>query len=151
MKKIIQSPSQPVSQSSYLWLEHRHGAVVIAMVAVGMVQAPVHKVVEMVAVGHLLVPAALVATLAGKWRAVGRVLGANRDHVLVVVPGVLGVQMPVVQEVNVVSVLDAGMPAVGAMDVLVIGVGLVAHVVPHSSYCALAARSPFRSPALPVQ
>lgn len=38
-------------------LEQRHGSVIVTVVAVGMVQMPIHKVVDVITVGHRWMPA----------------------------------------------------------------------------------------------
>jgi hypothetical protein len=101
--------------------------VVVAVVAVAMVQAPLEQVVVVVAVRHKLVAAAFVAAGALDGLAGSRVHVADRHDMLVVVALVGSVQMPIVQVIDVVAVLDAGVTAVLAMHMGVLGVGCVAH------------------------
>ena len=104
--------------------------VVVAVVAVRVVQAAIDQVVDVVvvrdgvvsAVGAVLV-AALVA--AGRLGVAGRVVGAGLDHVFVDVVAVRVVQVPVVQVVDMIVVLDRGVAAVRPVDVLVASVDLV--------------------------
>ena len=90
---------------------------VVAVVAVDVMEAAVHEVVEVVTVGHLLVAAALVPARAGHRRTRRRVGRAERDDVFVVVSVVRGVQVAVVQVIDVPVVAHPGVPAVGAVDV----------------------------------
>jgi hypothetical protein len=101
--------------------------VVVAVVAVRMMQAAVDQEIDVVAVRHLLMAAILVLALAIGWRAGVRVGRTDRQDVLAVMAIVLGVQMAVVQEIDVAIVVDARMPAVFAVDMLVIVMDVVAH------------------------
>jgi hypothetical protein len=117
------------------WSGQFDRAVVVAVIAVRVVQVAVHQVVNVVAVRDRLVPAAwavdmprLVAVTfvpRGAGRGVAR---AHRDDVLLhhAVRGLV-VQVAVVQEIGVPVVLDCGVPAAGAVLVGVVGVN-VCHV-----------------------
>jgi hypothetical protein len=100
---------------------------VVAVVAVRVVQPAVHKVIDVVAVRDEGVTAALVAAGARDWYASRRVRVAHLDRMLIVVALVLSVQVAVVQVVHVVAVLDANVAAVRAMDVRVLVVRGVTH------------------------
>lgn len=100
---------------------------IVAVVAVAVVQTAVNQEVEVVAVGHQGVTAALVAALAGDRGTDIGVRLADREHVLVIVALVGVVQVAVVEEVHMAIVLDAHVAAVLAMDVSVVGVGVVGH------------------------
>jgi hypothetical protein len=104
--------------------------VVVAVVAVRVVQPAVDEVIDVVAVRHLFVAALLVLALAGNGGARRRVDGADGDDVFVVVAVVRVVQVAVVQVIDVPVVLDARVPAVVAVDVLVVGVLIAAHRSP---------------------
>jgi hypothetical protein len=101
--------------------------VVVAVVAVGVVEAALVEVVEVVAVRHPLVAAAVVLAVAGDRGAPGRVGGAHFQDVLVVMAVVRRVQVAVVEVIDVPVMADAGVAAVLAVDVAVRVVGLVAH------------------------
>jgi hypothetical protein len=100
---------------------------IVAVVAVRMVQAAVDQIIEVVAVRHLLVTAALVLAGASGRGAVGGVGRAHGQSVLAEMAVVRVVQMAVVQVIDVAIVLDARVPAVLAVNVLVIVVDMVAH------------------------
>jgi hypothetical protein len=100
---------------------------VVAVVAVTVVQTPVDQVVEVVAVRNELVPAPFVAAPARQRLALSRVGCADRNDVLVVVTLVFGVQVAVVQVIDVVAVLDPRMTAVLAVPVYVVLVCGMAH------------------------
>ena len=100
---------------------------VVAVVAVGMVEVAVDEVVDVVAVGHGLVPASgavdmtVLMTGASVPRgAGGRVCLAHLDHVLVHVVAVGMVKVAVVEVVHVVTVPDGDVPAVRAVNVVVV-------------------------------
>ena len=108
---------------------HRDGAVVIAVPVVRMVQVPADEVVDVVAVRNLLVTAAglmhvrspmLAAGVLG--RAVRRIGRADLQDMLVNVVAVRVMQMPVVQVVEVIAVLDRRVPAIGSVLVGVVWV-----------------------------
>lgn len=73
----------------------------------------------MIAVRHALVSAAIVPALAGDRLALVGVVGTHGNRMLIVVIGVWAVQVPIVQIVNMVAVLHAGVPAICAVDVRV--------------------------------
>jgi len=111
-----------------------HGAVVVAMAAVGMMQVARDEVVDVVAVRDGLVPAALrvnmflrVTAAAVRRGADCRVGGADLEDALVHVAFVAVVKVAVVQVVDVVAVLDCEVTAIGAVCVIVIWMGVVAH------------------------
>jgi hypothetical protein len=112
--------------------------VVIAVIAVAMVQMPVDEIVDVVAVGYSFV-AALLSVLvrlymtgAGVVRgAGGRVGSRHGQDVLVNVALVHVVEMALVQVVCVVAVTDGGVAAVGSVGVLMVLVyGMGGHTVP---------------------
>ena len=110
-----------------------HRAVVVAVVAVLVVQAAVYDVVGVVAVRHGFVAAAFAVNMAGTGlhgvAAVG-VGGVYIEAVFVVVAVVFVVQVAVVDVVDVVAVFDGGVAAAFAVNVLVVGMGMaVAHFV----------------------
>lgn len=108
-------------------------AVIVAVSLVGMMEVTVHQIVDVVAVGHGLVPTARAMDVGGvvplacvAVRASGRVGVVHLDPVLVVVAVVRMVQVPIVQVVHVALVPDRDVPAALAMLVVVL-VSLVAH------------------------
>lgn len=110
-----------------------HRAVVVAVVAVLVVQAAVYDVVGVVAVRHGFVAAAFAVNMAGTGlhgvAAVG-VGGIYIEAVFVVVAVVFVVQVAVVDVVDVVAVFDRGMTAAFAVNMLVVGMGMaVAHFI----------------------
>jgi hypothetical protein len=106
-----------------------HRPVIIAVVAVRVMQVTVYDVVDVVAVGDRLmttagsvdmiscVRAALVVR-----RALVRVGGRDLELMLVDMIGVHVMQVAVVNIVHVVAVLDRRMAAAGAMLMIVVGV-----------------------------
>jgi hypothetical protein len=103
------------------------GAVIVAMIAVGMMQVPLDQKVDVVAMRDGLVPAAgavLVAALDVR-RAAGRIRRADRDRMLVDVIAVHVMQVAVVQIVDMTLVADRRVPAARAMLVRVVGVMLL--------------------------
>jgi dihydrodipicolinate synthase/N-acetylneuraminate lyase len=99
--------------------------VVVAVTVVPVVQPPVNEVVGVVAVRHGLVRAARVVAATIRGGAGRRVRLVHGNHMLVVVVAVNRVEMPVVQVVVVVAVRDTQVAARLAVDVGVVGVGVV--------------------------
>jgi hypothetical protein len=107
--------------------------VVVAVVAVGVVQVPVHQVIDVVAVRHRLVAAAgavavvlrVLAAVVGGGAARG-VVGADRQGVFLHPAGAGVVKVPVVQVIDVALVVNAGVPAPGPVLVVVARVVRVA-------------------------
>jgi hypothetical protein len=104
-------------------------AVVVAVVAVRVMQVAVDQVVDVITVRHRLVPAAgavLVARLvpfaAMLGRAAAGIAGRHLDHVLVDVVAVRMMQVTVVEIVDVIAMAHRAMPAIGPVLVRVIGV-----------------------------
>lgn len=104
-----------------------HRAVVIAMVAVLMMQTTVYQVIHMVAVWHGFVSAACaVAVFAASVHGVAAVwVGiVYFQAVFIIMLGVGVVQMPIVQVIHMVAMLDGGVSAVCAVNVGVVCVCL---------------------------
>jgi hypothetical protein len=109
--------------------------VVVAVIAVRVVQVTADQVVDVISVRDRLVTAAwsmfvivLVLVAVVPRRAVGGVGVGHRDRVGLDAVGRVVVQLPVVQVVDVVVMADGRVPAGGAVLVLV----LVAHRSPFS-------------------
>ena len=102
---------------------------VVAVVAVRVVQMTINEVVRVVAMRYGFVSAAgavymsrFVAVAVMIWGADVRVGGADGDAVFIDVVAVRVVQVAVVQVVNVAVVLDGGVAAARAVLVRVVGV-----------------------------
>lgn len=113
-------------------------AVVVAVVAVLLVEVAVDQVIGVVGVGDHLVPAggavaviAAVHDLGVPGRTVGGVV--VRQAVLVDVVPVRVVQVPVVQVVGVPGVAQPGVPAVAGVPVRMAGMDLVLVVMRHAA------------------
>jgi hypothetical protein len=114
----------------------RDRAVVVAVPFVRVVQVPVGQVVQVVAVGHLLMPAASPVHVARLVRAAvvlrctrSGVSRVNREYVLIDVALVRVVHVSVVEIVRMTLVSDRGMSAAWAVLVLVALVDLMLLVV----------------------
>jgi len=99
-------------------------SVIVAVVAVRMMQVPGNHEVDMVAVRHFGVPAFRVMLVASRVviaralrRARGWISATDADRMLVGVPRVNAVQVSVVQVVGVTLVLDGNVAASGAVRV----------------------------------
>jgi hypothetical protein len=111
--------------------------VIVAVIAVRMVQMAVHEVVDVVAVRHRFVAAAgamdvtlRMAAAVVLGRTVGRVLLGHIDGVLLHLASFRVVQVAVVQIIDVVAVLDRGVAAAFAVVVIVIVMMLTHRLAP---------------------
>jgi hypothetical protein len=100
------------------------GTVIIAVIAVTMVQFAVAEIIEMVAVRHAFVPCGLVIAGAGNGRA-GRGIGiADRNHMFIIMVAVPIVQVSIVQIIDVAFVQNSDVTAILPVNMSVFaGVG----------------------------
>jgi hypothetical protein len=101
--------------------------VVVAVVAVRMMQPAIDQEIHMVAVRHRLMAAVVVLAAAGNGGAPGGVGRIHCQGVLVIVSIVRAVQMAVMQVVYVAVVANACMATVVAVNVAMLFVNVVAH------------------------
>jgi hypothetical protein len=87
------------------------------MIAMWVMQMPVHQIIDMVTVRDGFVSAARTVLVAAfdLRRAAGRIRGIDRDHMLVDMIAVHVVQMTIVQIVEMALVADCGMAAIRTM------------------------------------
>jgi len=106
------------------------GAVIVAVIAVGVVKRPIDEIVHMLAVRNLFMAAigavdVIRGVRSAYWRAPVRIRAAHGDDVLVNVVAVRVMKVPVVQVVDVSVVLNCGVAATGSVLMLVRWVRLV--------------------------
>jgi len=101
--------------------------VIVAVVAVRVMQPAVDQVIVMIAVRDLRVAAAFVTAAALDRLAGVGVRRRDADRVLVVVPVVRVMQVPVVEEIDVALVLDFRVAAFLAVDMVVVIVNVMSH------------------------
>jgi hypothetical protein len=104
------------------------------MVAVRVVQVPADEIIDVVSVGHRLVAAARAVPVSGIMtatvvprRALLRIRGADGDGVLVHMVAVRVVQVPVMEIIDMLRVLNRGVAATRAVLMIVSHVGLAFH------------------------
>jgi hypothetical protein len=104
-----------------------HRAVVVAMIAMRMMQPSAHEVIDVITMGHGLVSAGwpMLVRTAGLRRALDRIGGVDRDGVLVDMILVRVMEVAVVEIIDVAFMADRRMPAVGTMLVSVVGMMLL--------------------------
>jgi len=110
-----------------LVLHHGHRAMIIAMVAMAMVQPAINQVIEVIAVRHERMAAPLVTALAGDRRAGIGVCLAHGNHMLVIMPCMRMVEMTIMQKIDMPLVHDPDVTAVFAMHMRVRLVNRVRH------------------------
>ena len=105
---------------------------IVAVIAVRVVQVPADEIVGVVAVGNRFVSAIramsvplIVSATAVRGRALLWIRGIDRDAALIDVVAVDVMQMPLVQVVAVVAMVNALVATAGLMDMLVCRVRLV--------------------------
>jgi hypothetical protein len=101
--------------------------VVITVVAVPMMQASVHQVVHMVAMGNHLMPTTFVSTQTGNRLAGIGIGGTHFNNVFIVMIFVGVVQMSIVQKIRMSVVLNSGVSTMLIVDMCVVRVYVVAH------------------------
>lgn len=127
---------------------HRHGPVIVAMIAVLVVQVAIDEKIDVVAVRDGFMAAIGVIALAGDGRAQVRIGFAHGQDVVVNVVGVNMVKMARVEKIDVAFVLDADVSAIGVVNVSVIGMNGAFH-----NFQFLSLKKPFgfgRTRELPV-
>ena len=104
-----------------------HGAVVVAVVAMGMVQVPTHDVVDMVAMGNGLVAAVGTVGVSGVMTAagvgggaVGGIVGVDGQAVFLDARGAHMVQVAVMKVIDMVAMPDRRVAASGTVLVIVV-------------------------------
>lgn len=118
--------------------------VVVAVIAVRMVEVPVHKIIDVVAVRDRFVAAAGAVDVFGQVRATRVAFGAlvriragHGNHVIVTVIPVGMEQMPIAQVVGVAVMLDGGVTAIGAVLVIEVAMSIARNhagfTVPHAA------------------
>jgi hypothetical protein len=105
-------------------LDQLQGPVIIAMIAVRMMQPAVHEIVNMIAMRDLLMAAAwtMYVRAVQFGRALCGISCAHRDDMFVDVTLVHMVEMAVMEIIDVPIMSDCGVPAIRAMLVSVVGV-----------------------------
>jgi hypothetical protein len=93
---------------------------VIAMIAMTMMELTLREVIDMVAVRHCLMSTLLMPTCASYSRTVSGVLATYSNDVLIVVTLMRRMQMSLMKIINVSFVLDSCVPAVLIMDMRVL-------------------------------
>jgi len=107
--------------------------VIVTMAVVGVVQVPIDQVVDMITVRYGFVSTTGAVNvirgmaLAGRAsRAFGRIVVVDRQHMLFhLTVSTRVMQVPVMQIIDMVGVLESGVTTSGAVLVLVIGVQFV--------------------------
>jgi hypothetical protein len=97
------------------------------MIAMGMVQPSIHKVIDMIPMGHRFVPAGR-AVLVRANRLPRALCGIDRvdwNGMLINVIPVRVMQMAVVKIIDMIIVPDRGMPTVGTMHVVMVDMMLL--------------------------
>jgi hypothetical protein len=109
-------------------LADRNRAMVIAVIAMGMVQGSLVKIVLMIAVGNERMPTILMPARAGDRRALGGILRSDLKHMLIVMPLVRGVKVPFMQVIDMILMGKRNMPTMLSMDVGMLIVNGMAHM-----------------------
>jgi hypothetical protein len=102
--------------------------VIVAVIAVGMVEAPVYQVINVVSMRNRLMAAAgamamrlIMSGSAMLWVAPFRIRGANFNHVFLGAPLFHVLKMAMIKIINVILVLNGNMAAARTMHMRLIG------------------------------
>jgi hypothetical protein len=92
---------------------------VIAMIAMGMVQPSIHEVIDVVPMRHGLVPAgrAMLVRAAGLWRALHGIGCTDCDDMFINMILMHVMEMAIMEIIDMTVVTDRRMPTVGTMPV----------------------------------
>jgi hypothetical protein len=142
-------------------LHNFDGSVVVAVIAVGMVQRALDQIIDMIAVRDRLMTTAetvhvvcFISLMLELWRAAIGVLGAHLEHMLLDNVAILMVQVAVVKVVDVIAMPDCGVAAAGTVPMWMVGMSLchdgflsflVALVCASSQACSIALSMRFRT------
>ena len=102
-------------------------AVVVAMIAMGMVQPFTHEIIDVIPMGHGFMPAGrtMLVRAAGLRRALHGICGVDCDDMLIDVILMQVMKMAVMEIVDMALMTDRRMPAVGTVLVGMIGMMLL--------------------------
>jgi hypothetical protein len=109
-------------------LRQLNAPVIVAMIAMGMMQMPVHQIVDVVAMRDRLVPTARAVLVGALYfrRAAGRIARVDADDMLIHVVAMHVMQMAVMQIVDVAVMAHRDVTAVRAVLMRVVGMVLLA-------------------------
>jgi hypothetical protein len=106
----------------------RHqGSVIIAVIAVTVMQLAITEIIQVVSMWNLLVSLGLVVTIARHGRARRGIRAGDCNNMVVVMIALWGVQMTIVQIIDVPLVPDRKVTTLLAMDMLMAGTGGLLH------------------------
>ncbi len=100
---------------------------IVTVITMGMMQTTIDQVIYMIAMGHRLVSTSLMSALARNRNTLVGIGGSYFKHMLVIVSLVWMVQMPIVQIVDMIIVLDTRMPTMFAMHMWMVGMDGTTH------------------------
>jgi hypothetical protein len=100
---------------------------VIAMIAMPMVELSLIEIISVIAMRNGLVSAFVMSTCTIRWSTTIRVLATHMDHMLIIVSFMGRVQMTIMQVVQMTIMLDCRMPAMLTMDMGVFLMNVVTH------------------------
>jgi len=104
----------PIAADAHLY--HSHRTMVIAVITVGVVQTSIYQIVVVIAMWNEWMSASIMSALTCNGGADIGVIGADCNHMLIIVPLVRVVQMSVMQIIHVPVVKNANVPTMLAVD-----------------------------------
>jgi hypothetical protein len=125
----------PVSPARRRWsaLDHDRRSVIVAMIAMRVMQPAVDQIVEVIAMRHRFVPASRAMDMAASMEglaltggAVGGVGRTDLDGMFVDMVAMHVVQMPIVKIVDMIAMPDRNVAAAWAVPMGVVGVDIAA-------------------------
>jgi hypothetical protein len=135
----------PASSFAYpvFLLVDRDRAMVIAVIAMGMVQGSFVEIILMIPMGHKRMPTVLMPARAGDRSARSRILGIDLKRMLIVMSLVHGVKMTIMQIIRMIIMGQRNMPTMLSMSMGMLIVNGMAHM--HIPFKAMNVLLPFQS------
>jgi hypothetical protein len=100
---------------------------VIAVIAVGMMQHSLIEIILMIAVRNKWVPTALVSACTGDWSALGGIMCVHFQHMFIIMSLVQRMEVAIMQIVGMAVMRKRDVPTMLSMDVGMLFVSGMAH------------------------
>lgn len=99
--------------------DNRYRAMIVTMISMAVVKSTVDKIVDMIAMWHLLVTTFFVIASTGHWQTGTRIVFGHGEGMFVIVAIVRMMEMPIMQEINMTLMFHLSVSAVFAVDMFV--------------------------------
>lgn len=100
---------------------------IIAVIAMAVMQLPITEIVDMIAMGNLFMPRSLMVTGANHGRTGRWIHVANRDAMFIIVIAMQAVKMTLVKIIDMALMLNSQVAALLTMNMRMASMGLMLH------------------------